>query len=167
MNKKGWEEVVRISLEKGITIAIAESCTGGFISNMITAVPGSSRCYLGGVVAYSNRLKVDLLGVSSDTLQRYGAVSRETASEMSRGISERTGADLGISVTGIAGPSGGTKEKPEGTVFISVHLKDGRSVTEGFLLEGLSRSRFKEEVAERVLGMLIGSLLSLQEPDPR
>ncbi|MBN1389414.1 MAG: CinA family protein [Candidatus Thermoplasmatota archaeon] len=167
MRHGSWEKVVGLSIEKGITIAIAESCTGGYISHMLTEVPGSSSCYLGGVVAYSDRLKMDLLGVSKRTLQEHGAVSREIASEMSRGIIERTGAEIGLSVTGIAGPSGGTNEKPQGTVFISAHMKDGRSVTEGFLLEGLSRTEFKEEVAERVIGMLLGSLLSLEGEGPR
>ncbi|MGA1820338.1 MAG: CinA family protein [Thermoplasmatota archaeon] len=159
MNHEGWEKLVRLSIEKKITISTAESCTGGYISHLITSNPGSSGCFLGGVVAYSNELKVDLLGVKEETLEGSGAVSRETASEMSAGIQERTGSDIGLSVTGIAGPSGGTEEKPVGTVFISVHLRDGRTVTEGFLLQGLTRTEFKDEVSERALGMLLGSFL--------
>jgi len=159
MTDVGWEELVRLSIEKGKTISTAESCTGGYISHLITSNPGSSGCFLGGVVAYSNELKVGMLGVKEETLDEFGAVSRETASEMSVGIQERTGSDVGLSVTGIAGPDGGTEEKPVGTVFMSVHLRDGRTVTEGFLLEGLTRARFKEEVSERALGMLLGTFL--------
>ena len=157
MTDEGWESLVAISIDKGITISTAESCTGGYISNLITNIPGASECFLGGVVAYSNELKISLLGVKEQTLREHGAVSRETALEMSTGIRSMTGSTIGISVTGIAGPSGGTEDKPVGTVFLSVSLEDEKSVTEGFLLEGLTRSRFKEEVAERALGMLLGS----------
>ena len=156
MTHEGWVGLIKKSREKRITISIAESCTGGFISNIITDVPGASEVFLGGVVAYSNDLKISTLWVNERTLLDHGAVSRETAEEMSRGIRDRTGSDIGLSVTGIAGPDGGTEEKPVGTVFISVQIKDGRNVTEGFLLEGLSRGEFKEEVAERALGMLLG-----------
>jgi len=161
MTEEGWEELIGLSIQKRKMISTAESCTGGYISHLITNVPGSSGCFLGGVVAYSNELKVDLLGVKQETLDKFGAVSRETAGEMSTGIQERTGSDIGLSVTGIAGPTGGTEEKPVGTVFISVHLREGRTVTEGFFLEGLTRSQFKEEVSERALGMLLGSFLMI------
>jgi nicotinamide-nucleotide amidase len=115
------EEVVgRLLLKRQMTLALAESCTGGFISHRITRVAGSSTYYYGGVVTYSNEAKIRFLGVAPTTLKKYGAVSRETALEMSRGIRERSGASIGLSVTGIAGPSGGTSEKPIGTVWISI-----------------------------------------------
>lgn len=115
------EEVVgQLLAEKKQTLALAESCTGGLISHRITRIPGSSAYFYGGAVTYSNEAKVKFLGVNSATLEKHGAVSRETALEMSRGIKKRTGASIGVSVTGVAGPSGGSKEKPVGTVWISI-----------------------------------------------
>ena len=115
------EEVVgQLLLAKQQTLALAESCTGGYISHRITRVAGSSAYYYGGAVTYSNDAKMRFLGVDPATLESHGAVSRETALEMSRGIRERTGASIGLSVTGVAGPSGGSPEKPVGTVWISI-----------------------------------------------
>lgn len=115
------EEVVgQLLLKKQQTLALAESCTGGYISHRITRVGGSSAYFYGGAVSYSNDAKVGFLGVDRETLETYGAVSRETALEMSRGIRERTGTTVGLSVTGIAGPSGGSPEKPIGTAWISI-----------------------------------------------
>lgn len=102
------------------SISVAESCTGGLLGKMITDIPGSSRYFWGGVVAYSNQVKQELLGVSPATLQLYGAVSRETALEMAWGVKRLTGTDMGVSITGIAGPEGGSKEKPVGLVYIAV-----------------------------------------------
>ena len=115
------EEIVgQLLLQRGQTLALAESCTGGFISHRITRIAGSSAYFYGGVVTYSNEAKMRFLGVKATTLKAHGAVSRETALEMSRGIREGTGADLGLSVTGIAGPAGGSVEKPVGMVWISI-----------------------------------------------
>lgn len=114
------ERVGQLLIEQHRTLALAESCTGGLISHRITRIAGSSAYYLGGATSYANEIKMKLLGVRPTTLEKHGAVSRETALEMSRGIRERTGADFGLSVTGIAGPSGGTAEKPVGTVWISI-----------------------------------------------
>jgi nicotinamide-nucleotide amidase len=114
------EEIVgALLLKKKHTLALAESCTGGYISHRITRISGSSVYYYGGVVSYSNDAKVLFLGVKRETLERHGAVSRETALEMAKGIRERTGATIGLSVTGVAGPGGGSTEKPVGTVWIS------------------------------------------------
>ncbi|HSF59648.1 MAG TPA: competence/damage-inducible protein A [Candidatus Binatia bacterium] len=115
------EQIVgRLLLAKHQTLALAESCTGGYISHRITRVAGSSAYYYGGTATYSNDAKIRFLGVDPATLESHGAVSRETALEMSRGIRQRTGAGIGLSVTGIAGPLGGTPEKPVGTVWISI-----------------------------------------------
>ncbi|MEJ5361578.1 MAG: CinA family nicotinamide mononucleotide deamidase-related protein [Spirochaetota bacterium] len=114
------EKVVKIFASHGKTIAIAESCTGGLVAKRITDVPGSSNVLLGGVVAYSNQSKVSLLGVNPVTLQTYGAVSTETALEMAAGAKEKFNADYGISTTGIAGPDGGTKDKPVGLVCFGI-----------------------------------------------
>jgi len=114
------ERVGQVLLERRQTLALAESCTGGLISHRITRIAGSSAYYLGGATSYANEIKIKLLGVRPATLEKHGAVSQETALEMSGGIRDRTGADFGLSVTGIAGPSGGTPEKPVGTVWISI-----------------------------------------------
>jgi nicotinamide-nucleotide amidase len=115
------EDVIgQLLLQKQQTLALAESCTGGLISHRITRVAGSSAYFVGGAVTYSNAEKIRCLGVRPDTLARVGAVSQETALEMSQGIRERTGADIGLSVTGVAGPSGGSPEKPIGTVWVSI-----------------------------------------------
>ena len=105
---------------RGLTLAVAESCTGGLLGGRITAVPGSSSYFLGGVIAYANAVKVRRLGVPSRLLARHGAVSAECASAMAYGVRRETSASLGIAVTGIAGPEGGTAEKPVGTVFVAV-----------------------------------------------
>ena len=107
------------------TLALAESCTGGMIAQLVTDVPGSSDYFLGGVVAYANSAKAGLLGVSEDTLRRHGAVSEESAREMAAGARREFGSDLGLAVTGIAGPDGGSDEKPVGTVYFALAGSDG------------------------------------------
>ena len=115
------EQVVgRMLREKGKTVATAESCTGGMLGKMLTDVPGSSEYYRGGVVCYGDDLKADLVGVNETTLERFGAVSEQVAAQMAVGIRESAGADVGLSVTGIAGPGGGTAEKPIGLVFVGL-----------------------------------------------
>ena len=115
--------VVNLLKEKGLTLATAESCTGGIVSQKITNVPGASECYVGGVCSYTNRLKMVLLGVGESVLEKYGAVSKQCAEQMAQGAAEYLGADIGVSVTGIAGPDGGSEEKPVGTVYIAVYSK--------------------------------------------
>lgn len=116
--------VVQLLREKGLTAVTAESCTGGLIAEKITRIAGSSECFGCGYVTYSNEQKTRLLGVKPETLQKYGAVSEQTALEMSRGALETSGADIAVSVTGIAGPGGGTDKKPVGLVYVSVCTKD-------------------------------------------
>ena len=119
-DKSIQQVVADILLNKQQTLATAESCTGGYIAQMITAMSGSSKFYLGGVVAYSNHLKQKLLGVSSETLAKYGAVSRETVIEMAEGIRRLSNSDFAIATSGIMGPDGGTPEKPVGTVWVGM-----------------------------------------------
>lgn len=114
------EAVARLLHDRGLSIATAESCTGGNIGRMLTSVPGASVWYRGGIIAYSNDLKQKLLGVNTETLNRYGAVSRECAVEMAEGVRRLAGSDLAVATTGIAGPSGGSESKPVGTLFIAV-----------------------------------------------
>ena len=119
------EEIVGDMLsERGYTIATAESCTGGLIGHRLTNVPGSSTYYLGSVVSYSDDMKMKTLGVQENTLQEFGAVSKQTATEMAQGVRDLFGSDLAIAVTGIAGPDGGTAEKPVGLVYITLIHND-------------------------------------------
>ncbi|MFW6309047.1 MAG: competence/damage-inducible protein A [bacterium] len=111
--------------DRGQTIALAESCTGGLIGNRITDIPGSSDYFLGGIIAYSNRIKENILGVKRESLEKYGAVSKQVAREMAVGIRKNYDSDFGLSVTGIAGPGGGTEEKPVGLVYVSVAFPGG------------------------------------------
>lgn len=111
--------------QKGWRLATAESCTGGLIGHRITDIPGSSDYYLGGVVAYAYEAKVAVLGVSWETLQAHGAVSRETVLEMARGARKLLGADLAVSVSGIAGPGGATPDKPVGTTWFGLSTAEG------------------------------------------
>jgi nicotinamide-nucleotide amidase len=118
------EKVVHLLAKNKLTVAIAESCTGGLVSKRITDIPGASSMFAGGVVAYSNEAKTMLLGVKEDTLNRFGAVSKETALEMAWGVKKRFNTDFGIATTGIAGPDGGTKEKPVGLVCFGIAGRD-------------------------------------------
>lgn len=118
------EVVVDLARKAGVTIATAESCTGGLVAGALTDVPGSSDVFLGGIVSYSNDVKIAELGVSPETLEAHGAVSSETASEMCRGARTALGADIAVATTGVAGPGGGTDEKPVGTVWYGICAGD-------------------------------------------
>lgn len=119
------EEVVgNLLLKKGWSLALAESCTGGYISHRVTRIAGSSAYFKGGSVAYSPESKIHFVGVKQATLQQHGAVSRETACEMAEGIKRLAGADVGVSATGVAGPSGGSRENPVGTVWLGMACGD-------------------------------------------
>ncbi len=144
-------------IEKNKTLAVAESCTGGLIQSFITSLPGASLYYIGGVVSYADSAKVKLLGVKEDTLTEFGAVSEETAIEMAIGVRDRMKSDFGLSITGIAGPGGGTKDKPVGTVFIALATKkDTISMINHF--QG-NRADIRNQVAEYALSMLLSKLL--------
>ncbi len=108
--------------QRHLTIATAESCTGGLLGHILTGVSGSSGYYLGGVIAYSNPVKEALLGVQHETLLAYGAVSEQTAAEMAAGARQRIGSSIGLSTTGIAGPTGGTPTKPVGLVYFGISM---------------------------------------------
>ena len=143
----------------GLTIAVAESCTGGMIASRLTEVPGASAALLCGVCSYSNQSKIDFLGVSPATLEAYGAVSQETALEMARGVRLRSGADVGLATTGIAGPDGGTAEKPVGLVYTAIST----SATEKALELRLSRGYGGERQLIRSLACLHAMNLVLRE----
>ncbi len=153
------EVLSRLLIEKNKTIATAESCTGGLLANWITNVPGASQYFLAGVVSYSNTAKVEMLEVSEKTLEEKGAVSAETALEMARGVQKKTGADLSISITGIAGPTGGNDQKPVGTVFIAVVHSKEEWVKEFHF--PLGRLRFKQLAAATALDRVRKILLKM------
>ena len=115
-------------LERGLTLATAESCTGGLIGHVLTEISGSSDYYVGGIVSYSNGLKEHELGVDRDTLERHGAVSAQTCVAMAEGARQRYGADVAVAVTGIAGPDGGTDAKPVGLTYVGVADAAGHDV---------------------------------------
>jgi nicotinamide-nucleotide amidase len=137
---------------RGLTLAVAESCTGGLVGHRLTGVPGSSAFFERGVVVYSNRAKEELLGVSADILRTHGAVSRPCAEAMVRGICERAGTACGLSITGIAGPDGGTPSKPVGTVFIGLAVP-GRLEARHFRFPG-GRASVKWQSSQMALDML-------------
>ena len=146
------EKLVALLEARGMTCATAESCTGGGIGSAITAIPGSSAVYLGGVVSYANEVKSGVLGVKEETLARVGAVSPETAAEMAEGARRLTGADIAVSVTGIAGPGGGTPEKPVGLVWFGLASADGVRTEKAIF--GGDRGRVREQTVVHALGML-------------
>jgi nicotinamide-nucleotide amidase len=130
------EQVARLLTERGMTVAVAESCTGGLMAARLTDRGGSSVYFAGGVVAYSNEAKIALVGVDPAVIERVGAVSTEVAEALADGAIARLGADTGIGITGIAGPGGGTEEKPVGTVCFSVATRGGGRLTRRVLLPG-------------------------------
>lgn len=146
------EEVGKLLKERGLTVAVAESCTGGKLGDMLTEVAGSSEYFLGGIISYSNLAKVELLGVDEEVLKIKGAVSEEVALQMAAGTRKRLHAGIGVGITGIAGSSGGTPAKPVGLVYIAVS-SDKASTCLGNQFKG-SRSEVKYQSAEKALQML-------------
>ena len=146
------QSLVSLCIEKHLTFGTAESCTGGLISASVTDVPGVSAAFFGGVVSYDNSVKAGVLGVKNETLSAYGAVSAETAQEMSCGARRLLGVDFAVSVTGIAGPGGGTKEKPVGLVYISVASPKECAVTKN-LFKG-TREEVRLQTVEKALLLL-------------
>jgi PncC family amidohydrolase len=165
-------QVGELLRQRGLRLAVAESCTGGLIGHRITNIPGSSTYFIGSVTAYAYEAKVRLLGVRWGTLEKYGAVSQETALEMARGVRRALAADVGLSVTGIAGPGGGTPEKPVGLVWIGLssisgqersgaaeeaEKQPGYETTWSYFWKG-DRLQIKEQSAEQALSLLVDYL---------
>lgn len=147
------EELAERLASKGLTLSCAESCTGGLIGGALTSLPGSSGHFMGGAITYSNNSKESLLGVSHKTLIDHGAVSLETADEMVRGVISLFGTDVGVAVTGIAGPGGATEGKPVGLVYVAV--SDGsRVVVSKNLFKG-SRDEVRSQTVSAAIEMLI------------
>jgi nicotinamide-nucleotide amidase len=155
------EVVGRLLSVRGESLAVAESCTGGLVADWITNVPGSSGYFLGGVVAYSNALKEKLLGVPASILREEGPVSGAVAEAMARGVRTLVGADYGAAVTGLAGPDGGTPEKPVGLVFVAA-ANGQRTVSERYEWRG-SRLVIKRRAAQATLNLVRKLILGLQD----
>jgi len=154
------EEIGKILLEKKLRIATAESCTGGGLANRITNVSGSSDYFERGFVTYSVKAKKENLGVPEKIIEKFGVVSDETAAGMAEGVKKVSRTDIGIGITGIAGPTGGTKEKPVGTVCIALSGK--KTVMKTFHFKG-SRTEIKNRAAEKALKMLKDYLVNIYE----
>lgn len=147
------QEVGQALIAKKLMLSFAESCTGGLASATITNIPGSSAWFDGGVVTYSNQAKQDLIGVSGESLRQYGAVSEQVASEMAIGLLKQGRADIVVSVTGIAGPDGGTSEKPVGTVCFAWASKNSPVKTQRSLFTGSRQEIRQQSVRTMLLGI--------------
>jgi len=143
---------------QNLTIATAESCTGGLLAHTLTNISGSSEYFERGIISYSNKSKMELLGVPEKTLKEYGAVSEQTAKAMAIGIKERSNVDVGISTTGIAGPTGGTKEKPVGLVYIGIAISKKVEVKR-FVFSG-DRLQNKENTCIAALELLLENIIN-------
>ena len=157
MNTNPEIEAGKLLRERGLKLSFAESCTGGLVGHRVTNVPGSSEYFIGDVVAYSYDAKVNTLGVSWDTLNGCGAVSSETVLEMARGAKKLFNVDIAVSISGIAGPGGGTDEKPVGTTWIGLAANDGEWSQE-FHFDG-DREQNKSSSADVALQVLLDYLL--------
>jgi PncC family amidohydrolase len=155
------EKVGALLADRGLTLVTAESCTGGLLAHRITNVSGSSAYYLGGVVAYADRVKEEALGVRRETLLVHGAVSEETAREMAWGARQRIGADVAVSITGIAGPTGGTPEKPVGLVYVALSAPD-LEICRRHIWQG-DRLANKRQSVEAALQLLLDYLQDRRE----
>ena len=157
--------VVEKLLENKMTAATAESCTGGLVSKRITEVSGSSAVFECGICSYANRIKNKILGVKNETLNTVGAVSAETASQMAQGVRALAGADFGVSTTGIAGPTGGTAEKPVGLVYFAVSDKNETEIIKAFLgaSEDNSREGIRKTASSVALFYLLNKILLLEK----
>jgi PncC family amidohydrolase len=164
MIDKSPEHVIcKILSDRGLSLAVAESCTGGLVSHRLTNVPGSSSYFLGGIVAYSNEVKMRVLGVNKETLEKTGAVSKETVIEMAEGVRRILGADIGLSTSGIAGPGGGSDEKPVGLTWIGISV-DNFDRAWKYKWPG-NRLSVKEQTADKALALLVESLSGMLVDD--
>jgi len=152
------QELVNLLISKKLKIATAESCTGGLLAKCITDVSGASSVFDMGIVSYANEIKNKFLNVPNEVLNTVGAVSKETAEAMARGIVNAANSDIGVGITGIAGPTGGTPEKPVGLVYFSVYLKkQDKIIVEKLLLNG-TRDEIRKQTVSCVLEKLIAEL---------
>ncbi len=150
----------KILIKKKLTLSICESCTGGMLGSIITGVPGSSKYFKGGVIAYSNDIKKRVIGIKEQTLKKFGAVSNQTAREMAKGVRRITNSDIGISITGIAGPGGGSKIKPVGLVFIALATRNKLLVFK-FNFKG-NREQIRKKASAKALRLAINFMKEIK-----
>ncbi len=150
-------KIVNELIRRNLTIAITESCTGGMLASALVSVSNCSKIFIGGMVSYSNMMKIKQLEIAADLINKYGAVSSEVAESMACNIRKQTGANVGLSITGIAGPSGGTKDKPVGTVYISCDF-NGNCETKKFLFSNRSRNNVRKFATYNALKTLENKL---------
>lgn len=153
------DTVAEILVNKNLTIGVAESCTGGMVSSNLINYPGISSVFMEGCVTYSNEAKMKSLGVKKETLDKFGAVSKETAREMAEGIAKRHNTNIGISTTGIAGPEGGSEEKPVGLVYFGIHI-NGKTIVKRYVFNG-SRQQIRLRATKTILNDLRLELINI------
>ncbi|PCI43630.1 MAG: damage-inducible protein CinA [Alphaproteobacteria bacterium] len=151
-------KVLQMARDKGLHLATAESCTGGLIMAALTEIPGSSDVVDRGFITYTNRAKMEVLGVSPETLRIGGAVTKETAIAMAEGALEHSSANIAVSVTGIAGPGGGSAEKPVGLVYMACARRDGETIHEKHLFGDIGRDKVRETTVVAALGLFLGAM---------
>ena len=156
--------VIKLCIERKLTIATAESCTGGLVAGALTEVPGSSAVLDRGFVTYSDNAKQQMLGVPAETLRDYGAVSRQTAEAMAQGALAKAKVDLAVSITGIAGPGGGSAEKPVGLVHFAAVTRDGTTMHAGKIFRGEHGDLSRAEIRHKSVLQALDMLLELAQP---
>jgi nicotinamide-nucleotide amidase len=156
--------LIKLCIERKLTIATAESCTGGLVAGALTEVPGSSAVLDRGFVTYSNDAKQQMLGVPAETLRDYGAVSRQTAEAMAQGALTRAKVDLAVSITGIAGPGGGSADKPVGLVHFAAVTRDGTTMHAGKIFRGENGDLSRAEIRHKSVLQALDMLLELAQP---
>jgi len=154
-------QIAKILTRKKLTLSVCESCTGGMLGSMLTNIPGSSKYFLGGIIAYSNEAKEKIVGVKTQTLKKYGAVSTEVAAAMAKGVQKKFKSDIGMGITGIAGPTGSSKDKPVGLMYIAIASQEKISVGK-YLFAG-SRTMIRVKTCLKSL-LLLKKILSVKNP---
>jgi nicotinamide-nucleotide amidase len=154
MDTQQLEHIGGALLERGLTIAVAEADTAGYVGHLLCSVPGASRYFPGGVIAYAGDSKTRVLGVRPETARNHGSVSREMAAEMARRARELMGSDIGISTTGVAGPTGGSAEMPVGTFWVALSARDGAELVQEHRWNSADRMANKERAARAVLRLV-------------
>ena len=152
--KKLSKKLVQILTKKGLKISFAESCTGGMLSSSITSISGSSKVFTLGLVTYSNQAKINILKVPKKIIIKYGAVSHETCLSMVRNLSNISNTNISVSITGVAGPKGGTKQKPVGLVFIGIK-KGSKTLVKKFLFKNKKRNLIQKATVNKALNLIL------------
>ena len=152
--KKLSQKVIKLLIKKGLKISFAESCTGGLLSSTITSISGSSKVFTLGLVTYSNKSKINILKVPKKTIIKHGAVSYETCLSMVKNLYKISGTSISLSITGVAGPNGGTKQKPVGLVFIGVK-KGNKTLVKKFLFKNRTRNSIQRSTVYRALNLIL------------